>query len=159
VWLSGKPMLLPTRLRTILSILLVAALPLSAKAETAESCLMSAAQHHHVDFQLLKAIAIVESSMNPNASNRNSNGTADTGMMQINDWWLPKLKKYGISKPSLTDPCISAYIGAWILSHEIAKHGATWRAVGAYNSPTPANQVIYVRKVQRQLALQLNQGR
>lgn len=121
-------------------------------------CLKEAATHHRVDFNLLLAIATVESGLNPNAVGRNTNGTQDVGLMQINDWWHPTLKKHGISVSDLRDPCVSAYIGAWILAHEIKRHGATWKAVGAYNTPNPANQIIYARKVQKQLQRQQQAG-
>lgn len=111
-----------------------------------------AAALHRVDLKLLKAIAIVESRMNPRASNVNSNGSADRGLMQINDYWLPTLAKFGIKTNDLYDPCVSAYVGAWILSHSIQTHGATWRAVGAYNSPTEKNRLIYAQKVRKVLA-------
>lgn len=117
-----------------------------------DGCLAKAAAHHHVDLALLRAIAKVESNMNPRAVGKNKNGSSDTGLMQINDWWLPTLAKHGIQKSDLLDPCKSAYVGAWILAHSIKKHGLTWRAVGAYNSPTPANQIIYAEKVNRALA-------
>lgn len=117
-----------------------------------DGCMAKAAAHHHVDLSLLRAIAKVESNMNPKAVGKNTNGTSDTGLMQINDWWLPTLAKHGIKKSDLLDACTSAYVGAWILAHSIKRHGLTWRAVGAYNSPTPANQKIYAEKVNRALA-------
>lgn len=123
-----------------------------SKAEV-NICMAKAAALHHVDLSLLRAIAKVESNMNPKAVGNNTNGTSDTGLMQINDWWLPTLAKHGIKKSDLLDPCTSAYVGAWILAHSIKKHGLTWRAVGAYNSPTPKNQQIYADKVNRALAL------
>lgn len=117
-----------------------------------EDCLAKAATHHHVDLNLLRAIAKVESRMNPKAVGRNSNGSSDTGLMQINDWWLPTLSKFGIKKTDLLDACTSAYVGAWILAKSIQQHGLTWRAVGAYNSPTPKNQLIYAEKVNKALS-------
>lgn len=123
----------------------------SAQAETRqriEACLVNAAIHHSVSPRVLKAISIVESSMNPKAvNNANSNGTSDTGLMQINDWWLPTLAKHGIDRNDLFDGCKSAYVGAWILAHAYKQHGPTWRAVGSYNSPTPSKQQIYAQKV------------
>jgi len=121
------------------------------QAGSIDACLTSAAQHPGVDPMLLRAIASVESSFNPTAVGKNVNGTQDRGLMQINDWWLPKLTQFGITRKDLMDPCVSAYVGAWILSQELVRHGRTWRAVGAYNSPTAKNQEIYVRKVQRKL--------
>ncbi|MDH4602337.1 MULTISPECIES: lytic transglycosylase domain-containing protein [Pseudomonas syringae group] len=119
----------------------------AANPAEVDQCLRKASELHHVDYRILRAIGLVESRLNPKAVNRNGNGTGDTGMMQINDWWLPKLATFGIKKADLFDACTSAYVGAWILAHEIQKHGLTWRAVGAYNSPTEANQQIYAQKV------------
>lgn len=139
-----------------LAALVVLAMLLSGGYAMADSrvdgCMAKAAAHHHVDLSLLRAIAKVESNMNPKAVGKNTNGTRDTGLMQINDWWLPTLAKFGIKKSDLLDACTSAYVGAWILAHSIKRHGLTWRAVGAYNSPTPANQKIYAEKVNRALA-------
>lgn len=117
-----------------------------------DSCIAKAAALHHVDLSLLRAIAKVESNMNPKAVGKNTNGTSDTGLMQINDWWLPTLAKHGIKKSDLLDACTSAYVGAWILARSIQQHGHTWRAVGSYNSPTPKNQLIYADKVNKALA-------
>lgn len=119
-----------------------------------EVCLQRAAALHHVDLRLLRAIAKVESSFNPGATNHNTNGTGDTGLMQINDSWLPTLAKFGIKKADLYDPCTSAYVGAWILAHNIRDHGMTWRAVGSYNSPRSVNQQVYAEKINRALAEQ-----
>lgn len=117
-----------------------------------DSCMAKAAALHRVDLNLLRAIAKVESNMNPKAVGKNTNGSSDTGLMQINDWWLPTLAKHGIRKSDLLDACTSAYVGAWILAQSIQQHGLTWRAVGAYNSPTEKNQQIYADKVNKALA-------
>lgn len=109
---------------------------------------MAAANYRHIDPSLLKAIAIQESGLNLRAVNRNNkNGSVDHGPFQINSSWLPKLKKHGITVAQLYDPCISAYVAAWILADSINRHGATWRAVGAYNSPTEANRLIYAKYI------------
>ncbi|CAM5405133.1 hypothetical protein SSTU70S_02832 [Stutzerimonas stutzeri] len=130
----------------------VLALPWSVYAGPAERCIADAARHHRVDYLLLLAIAHVESGMASSAIGRNTNGTVDRGLMQINNWWAPKLTRFGVSRADLMDPCVSAYVGAWILSQEIARHGSTWRAVGAYNSPNEERRAIYARKVQKKLA-------
>lgn len=124
----------------------------SASARVA-ACLAAAAAHHQVDPALLRAIAVVESGLNPQAMGaRNRNGTHDIGLMQVNSSWLPRLARFGIDAQGLRDPCVSAYVGAWILADNIRRHGPVWRAVGAYNARTPSRQVIYVEKVQRELA-------
>lgn len=124
----------------------------SAADRQVDICMAKAAALHKIDLRLLRAIAHVESTMNPLAINANSNGSVDRGLMQINSWWLPRLAKYGIKQSDLFDPCKSAYVGAWILAHSIQQYGMTWRAVGAYNSPNPENQKIYARKVSAALA-------
>ena len=124
----------------------------SAEAARVRACLNEAAQRHQLDGQLLHAIAMVESGLNPHALNRgNANGTRDIGLMQINSSWLPQLARRNITESDLYDPCVSADVGAWILADNIARLGATWRAVGAYNARSTARRLAYVRRVQRQL--------
>jgi soluble lytic murein transglycosylase-like protein len=120
-----------------------------ADASELEKCLVDAAAYQKVDFFVLKAIAVEETGMNPSAVGVNANGTSDHGAMQINDWWLPKLKRFGITKQDLYKPCVSAQVAAWILAQEIARHGKTWRAVGAYNSPTEKYQSAYAQRIHK----------
>lgn len=110
-------------------------------------CWEEAAAFHNVDPWLLMSIAYVESRFNPNAVNRNKNGSYDTGMMQINSIWFPTLRKNGIDPSLLKDACASTYIGAWILSKNIKQYGYTWRAIGAYNSAKPSLGYKYAKKV------------
>lgn len=123
--------------------------PTSADQTRIESCITSAAIYRNQDPKLLMAIAVQESGLNPNAVNRgNKNGSVDHGLFQINSAWLPTLARHGITERQLYDPCIASYVAAWILAQEIDRHGPTWRAIGAYNSPTETNQKIYARRIQ-----------
>lgn len=110
-------------------------------------CFDEAAARYKVSAQLLRDIAIVESSMRPDVVGVNDNGSEDIGMMQISSSWLPKLRRYGISRDDLFDPCVNVHVGAWILAHNIAQFGLTWRAVGAYNARSEPKREIYVKKV------------
>ncbi|MCA3778314.1 MAG: transglycosylase SLT domain-containing protein [Burkholderia sp.] len=110
-------------------------------------CLDDAATFQHVSVSLMRGIAQVESGMNPNAVNTNTNGTVDIGLMQINSTWLPTLAREGITRESLFDACTNAYVGAWILSQNIRQLGANWNAIGAYNSASPDKRLAYARKV------------
>ncbi|MET3819378.1 hypothetical protein ACVK00_003350 [Burkholderia sp. PvR073] len=110
-------------------------------------CLDDAATFQHVSVSLLRGIAQVESGMNPNAVNTNTNGTVDIGLMQINSTWLPTLAREGITRESLFDACTNAYVGAWILSQNIRQLGANWTAIGAYNAASPDKRLAYARKV------------
>jgi len=116
-----------------------------------EACLRAAAQYQRLPYELLKAVARVESSFNPRAVNKlNRNGTEDIGLMQINSAWLPLLRSYGITRASLFDPCTNAHVGAWILAQNVARFGYTVQAVGAYNAGPngkASTKIAYARKV------------
>lgn len=106
------------------------ALPTNATA----SCFRMAAERYGVSESMLRAIAQVESGSAPSTvESRNANGSRDIGRMQINTVWLPTLAKYGIYEAQLRDECTSIHVGAWILSNNMAKHGESWQAIGAYN--------------------------
>ncbi len=133
-----------------LPLLLLLCSPGSALA----TCYEQAATRYQVNAQLLKAIAKVESSENPNAININrqfKSYNEDIGLMQINSRWLPELRSYGIQREHLFDACVNANIGAWILAKQIQTHGNTWKAVGAYHSATPALNQKYAQRVYSQL--------
>jgi soluble lytic murein transglycosylase-like protein len=125
-----------------------------SQATAFDECFSGAATRYTINKQLLVAIAQTESKLNPAAlSPTNKDGSYDIGLMQINSSWLPTLKKYGIAASDLHSACTSIYVGAWILANNISQHGATWKAVGAYNAKTPSKRVAYVQKVQRNLKL------
>ncbi len=92
--------------------------------------------YYRIDPWLLFAIAKTESSFNPNAQNKNKDGSIDYGIMQINSFWLDKLNKMGLSKEDLFIPCKSIMIGAWILAQNINRFGYNIDGIGAYNSPS-----------------------
>jgi hypothetical protein len=128
---------------------LAAALALSCALPTLAHAdrLDDAATFQKVSVSSLRGIAQVESGMNLNAVNTNTNGTVDIGLMQINSTWLPTLAREGITRESLFDACTNAYVGAWILSQNIRQLGANWNAIGAYNSASPDKRLAYARKV------------
>lgn len=132
---------------------LLAILPLTASAGPApwEACFIAAGQRYGINPLLLRAIARQESSMRPEAVGRNTNGTRDLGVMQINTSWLPRLARAGITERHLMDPCVNIHVGAWVLANAVKDHGMSWKAVGVYHSPTPWRQQQYAQKVQRHL--------
>lgn len=138
------------------SLLLVSALLLASQAHAL--CFKEAAARYNVNETLLMAIAKTESSFNPNARNVNTNGSEDVGVMQINSFWMPTLRQFGIGREELKDPCVNVNVGAWILAQNIQQYGDTWRAVGAYNARSPAKQAIYIQKVWRNLLVIIKQG-
>ena len=116
-----------------------------------DQCIADAAKFHRVDPQLLKAILMVESRLNPNAVNRNANGTRDIGVAQVNSIHLPALEKHGIRESELRDGCVNTYVGAWLLSKQIARHGLNWFGVAAYHSTTPSKNAQYQYLVYKEL--------
>ena len=121
-------------------------------------CFDDAASFHHVNPVILRAIAIVESGGKTDATNRNSNGSVDYGMMQINSIHLPSLARYGIGKADLYNGCKSVYLGAWILRRSIDRYGNTWEAVGTYNSSTPVYRDRYAAKIKAMVNRLLTQS-
>ncbi|WP_321794645.1 lytic transglycosylase domain-containing protein [Caballeronia sp. J97] len=131
----------------LILMLLAATAPTLARAD----CLDDAAIYHRVSVQLVRAIAQQESGMRPYVTNRNSDGSEDIGLMQINSTWLPKLARFGISRQHLFDACVNAYVGTWILASNIKQFGPTWRAVGAYNAVSSNKQLVYANNIYRRL--------
>lgn len=119
----------------------------------AQACWEYAASHYQVSSALLYAIARTESGLNPQAIGRNTNGSRDIGLMQINSAWLPTLASHGIGERDLYEPCTNIQVGAWILAGNVSRLGYTWEAVGAYNAASPALRRNYVEKVRRYLTV------
>ena len=112
-------------------------------------CFDDAGRAYGVSPLLLQGIARVESNMNPNAVNRNTNGSIDLGLMQVNSFWLKPLGT--TSDELLNDACYNVMAGAWILKGCIDRHGETWKAVGCYNAASHDKRVNYSWKVYREL--------
>lgn len=115
-------------------------------------CFDYAGSHYGISPELLSAIALVESNHEPNAVNRNRNGTVDYGLMQINSQWAPEFGEYW---DYIKDPCYNVLAGAWILRRCISRFDDTWSAVGCYNTGRAdgKNALRYIRKVKEALAL------
>jgi hypothetical protein len=120
-----------------------------------EQCFVAAGARYEISPLLLRAIARQESGLTPHAIGKNTNGTRDIGVMQINSWWLTHLEPIGIDEKALMNPCLNIHVGAWILAQEIARYGLTWTAIGAYHSPTDWRRMDYAAKVHRHLVREL----
>lgn len=103
----------------------------------AERCILPAATFHGVNYHVLRAILKVESGLKPNRVGRNSNGTLDVGIGQMNSMHFPELAKWGVTPDHLRDACIGTYVAAWHLKKAIHRHGNTWFGVASYHSTTP----------------------
>lgn len=118
-----------------------------ASAGARADCFDEAARYHQVNPLILRAIAWQESHNRPEALHKNTNGSTDYGLMQINSIHLPRLAEYGISSDTLMEPCKNVYIAAWHLRQKMNRYGNTWAAVGAYHSETPTLRDRYARQI------------
>ncbi|NVN90207.1 MAG: lytic transglycosylase domain-containing protein [Desulfuromonadales bacterium] len=112
-------------------------------------CFQEAGQKYGINPMVLRSIAKVESNNDPGAINKNSNGSYDLGLMQINSIWKPLLGEERWNH--LGDACYNTKTGAWILAMCINKYGYNWKAIGCYNSQTPEKSEVYAKKVFSQL--------
>ncbi len=108
-------------------------------------CFEEAGKMYGINPLILRSIARVESNFVPETINKNSNGTFDIGLMQINTVWKPVLGEQRWKY--LGDACYNTKTGAWILATCINKYGYNWKAIGCYNSQTPKKSEAYSRKV------------
>ncbi len=128
----------------------------AAREARLDACFEQAGLRYGIAPQLLRAIAWVESAMDPRALNANRDGTHDIGLMQVNSRWLLRLARFGLRPQDLWDPCTNVHVGAWILAHAIRRWGYTWEAVGAYHAgdrpAAAARRARYAERVRRRLA-------
>jgi soluble lytic murein transglycosylase-like protein len=112
-------------------------------------CFQDAGRQYAISPVLLESLARVESNLNPNAINRNGNGSFDIGLMQINSTWMVRLNRR--PEDLLSDPCANVMAGAWVLRHCLDTYGYTWQAVGCYNARSSGKRIDYAWKVFRKL--------
>lgn len=131
--------------------LVAASLAGGARAEVSvHQCLDQAAKHYGVDWRIIRSIREVEGGWN-GAQLRNSNGTVDRGVMQINSTWTERadLRATGVTPAAVRNSeCVSYWVGTWIYARELAAaNGDVWRAAGNYHSKTPKFHLPYLAKV------------
>ncbi|MFA6396058.1 MAG: lytic transglycosylase domain-containing protein [Sulfurimonas sp.] len=105
---------------------------------------VDAGERYGIDPWLLYSIAKVESGLNPLALGKNTNGTYDMGIMQINTCHHKTLAKFGISKEDLWNPETNINVGAWVLAGCVKRNGYTTKAIDCYNGDKTGR---YSRKV------------
>ena len=115
------------------------------------NCIALASAHYTLPPLLLLAIKYVESGSRLDVQiNKNTNGTEDIGLMQINTSWLDELENVGIDRYDLEDSCINITVAAWILNYEmnlISDNESFWVAVGHYHSRKKELSKSYIDKV------------
>ncbi len=117
-------------------------------------CYEDAGDAYGINPSLLLAIVKTESNFNPQAINRNLDGSVDIGLMQINSYWFQRYRLD--ANMLLNDPCYNIMAGARILKTCIDKYGYTWEAVGCYNAVTRYKRVDYSWKIYNRLKAEGN---
>ena len=123
-----------------------------APATTLDACVRSAAAHYGVPEPHFRGILAQEGGRS-GMRNRNTNGSYDLGVGQINTIHLSELRLYGISEQELIhNDCLNVHVAAYRFRVEIDRVGGdVWRGVGNYHSRTPALSNAYRGKVQRRM--------
>lgn len=123
------------------------------------ACILDASKVNKINPDIILSIILTEGGYS-GAEIKNSNGSKDLGLMQINDkTWLGlvsskifagnRKKAYNKLK---TDECFNIYVGSWILSNSIRMaHNDLWEGIGRYHSATPKYKYIYQTKVKKKL--------
>lgn len=128
-------------------ILLFLSYALYANVSTYEPYFQRAGNYYNIPPLLLKNIATIESSGNPNAIRINNNGTKDYGLMQINSIHLHRLSAWGINEKNILNPQVNIFAGSYLLSEHIKERGFNLQAIGNYHSKTPAYKDKWLRRL------------
>lgn len=117
------------------------------------ACMLMVANTFGLPPRVLPAIQKVERGA-PGLASRNSNGTEDLGVMQINTIWIPVFApQVGLSPEAMRDrllnrPCFNIAIAGAIMSmHMRDTKGDLAQAIGNYHSRTPSLNATYQAKV------------
>jgi len=114
---------------------LIPAIILISGTVSASDCFDRAGRDYRIEPDLLRAVAITESSGRSDAMNIVSSERYAVGMMQIHSNNFPHLSEFGITPDNLyADSCLNIYTGAYYLAIAFKRWGYNWRAVGAYNA-------------------------
>jgi hypothetical protein len=117
------------------------------------ACMVAAASFYHLPPRVLPSIQVVEGGK-PGTVSRNTDGSADLGVMQVNTLWVPQFAAIiGMSEDAvharlIADPCFNiAAAGAIMRVYLDEAGGDLMRAVGYYHSHTPERASEYQVKV------------
>ena len=117
------------------------------------ACMALVAQIYSLPPRVLPSIQAVEGG-SPGTVHRNTDGSNDLGVMQINTLWLPALSRYTRLDPAevrdrlLRRPCFNIAAAGLILRTYLDEtRGDLMLAVGNYHSHTPLLNQRYQAKV------------
>ena len=117
------------------------------------ACMALVARLEHLPPRVLPSIAVVEGGV-PGVPHRNTDGSEDLGVMQVNSRWLPAIARathqpMGLVRLRLLNqPCFDIDVAGAILRVYLREaHGNLLQAIGYYHSHTPALSVHYQHQV------------
>ena len=117
------------------------------------ACMSLVASIYNLPPRVLPSIQAIEGGI-PGQAVRNTNGTEDLGIMQVNTLWLPSLSRYtGLPQEEvrlrlLSRPCFNIAAAGAILRHYLDRSGGdVMTAIGNYHSHTPPLHAAYRIKV------------
>ncbi len=117
------------------------------------ACMALVASIYHLPPRVLPSIQLVEGGAVGVAS-RNTDGSEDLGLMQVNTLWVGPLSRYtGLPESVVRErliavPCFNiAAAGAIMRTYLDEAHGDLMRAVGFYHSHTPGLGEAYQVRV------------
>ena len=134
--------------------------PIAAEQSTIDRCVRAASSHFKIHPKVIKSIIAVEGGKIGTMS-KNSNGTYDMGIMQINTIHLPDIKRKFPRigwKEVAYQPCINIGIGSWILHQRLSETDNFWKGVGNYHSKTPKYRKRYLKKIYKAYKKELAKG-
>jgi hypothetical protein len=117
------------------------------------ACMAIVASIYHLPPRVLPSIQLVEGGA-PGAVSRNTDGSEDLGVMQVNTLWIAPLSRYTGLPPDvvrgrlISVPCFNvAAAGAILRTYLDEAGGDLMRAIGFYHSHTPSLSEPYRLKV------------
>jgi hypothetical protein len=137
--------------------------PVPVPPHVMEYCVNYAAAAYEIHPMVIQSVIDVEGGKVGTVS-KNSNGTYDLGVMQINTVNIDEIQ--GVF-PTVTlgsliySPCTNISVGTWMLVKRINEAGDLWKGVGNYHSKTPKYHNRYMAKINkayRRLFDKFNQG-
>lgn len=126
-----------------------------------DACIVRSAKVQGIPPVVLKAIRQQEGGM-VGMANRNSDGSYDLGVMQLNTINLESIQRNFRSvtlEKLIFEPCINIYIASWFLKSKINEVGGDlWRGVGNYHSKTPSHHNRYLKQVKSRVRKLINEN-
>lgn len=97
---------------------------------------------------LVKAIAVTENKkLDKNIVSKNTDGTIDIGVMQINSSWIKHMPEERLSVEKLKNPETNIKMAFIILDDLIKRHGYSWESIGRYHSSTPKYKKVWLSRI------------